>query len=131
MSMTDHERAAILFKAFALIAQNKNVEFITSNDWIKLEPKVWLDLFKYVKAIREAPETITATVTIPKPLNEWPKDESTVWLDYGHKVQAVNAKSYSSGVYEQYLLAGIVFATKEQAEQSHEAISKFRAGQST
>ena len=129
--MTDQERAAIISKAFTLIAQNKNVEFITSNDWIELEPKVWLDLFKYVKAIREAPKTITATVTIPKPLKEWPADESMVWIDHGYTVQPVNANRYQNRVYEQELLNGIVFETREQAEQSQQAIRKFRTGHST
>ena len=133
MSMTDQERAAMLARGFTWAAENKSIEWLFDD---QVKKPFWTKEFfenfarrNIVYDVRLVSETITATVTIPKPLKEWPKDGSNVWLDRGSYCAVLVAVGYQAQLYEKELNMGCVFATKNDANQSMEAMRKFRTGE--
>ena len=130
MSMTDQERAAMLAKAFDAIAQGKNVQiYAVSKGWTNLDAQRCLSFFQCIDKVRLVPETITATVTIPKPLKEWPSDNSNVWIDKGSKSEKVCWDWYKNNHWETELKAGTVYATEALCNEAMESMRKFRTGE--
>ena len=135
MSMTDQERAAMLARGFTWAAENKSIEWLFDD---LVGKRFWTTEFfenfanrNVVYDVRLVSETVTAIVTIAKPLKEWPEDHVIVWIDNGWCVRKILPSSSRSKVYGNELQNGMVFLSEHEANQSMEAIRKFRTGEST
>ena len=136
MNMTDQERAAMLAKGFQWLAEGKKIEITSqpdgsAQDWNYASVTGLSVSALDIQNVRLYSETITATVTIPKPLTEWPTDGSVCWQSTVLGPSIVSTQCYKIPVWIDLLNAGVMFASEKEALDCTEAIRKFRTGEST
>ena len=135
--MTDQERAAMLAKAFQWLANGKDVEVSfspleTNQLWDKVTFRGLCNVCSgAITGARLKPETITAMVTIPKPLKEWPADNADCWQATSFFVECVPAdcRKLTGPAWDQIMQFGVIYATEKEAQQAMDAMRKFRTGE--